>query len=382
VAKQPRIMHVIAGLAPGGTEMMCLRLARHWQHRFDQDFVPWTATSGILERLFRDVRHSDLWQPLAATGSRLQRFLWFRDLIRRRAPDAVLIHCFGIPHLIVAAAARSAGVEAIGAWAGNPPPGFGAARWRSAAVLAGSRLLACPVAMCSAAVNNEFRKLGVGMPAGSCILPNGIDPDEISSRAAAARRIRPDAGPVIGMVSRLDAIKDHCTLLRAFALFHRETPDAELWIIGDGPSRVVLEEQAQDLGIRASARFLGSRTDVADLLGQIDVFAFSTTRDEGFGIALIEAMAAGVPVVASDVAACREVLADGDAGILVPPAEPEAMAAAFKALLVGADIRRGFIDRAFTRVQREYGIHICARRWEALLLGSEIRSTSLVKCAS
>ena len=66
--------------------------------------------------------------------------------------------------------------------------------------------------------------------------------------------------------------------------------------------------------------FLGSSLEITKLLGNSDIFAFSTTEDEGFGIALIEAMAAGLPIIASDVPACREVL-DGNAGILVPPEE-------------------------------------------------------------
>ena len=87
--------------------------------------------------------------------------------------------------------------------------------------------------------------------------------------------------------------------------------------------------------------FWGPRSDVPELLGQMDVFAFSTTRDEGFGIALIEAMAAGLPVVASDVPACREVLDDGAAGILVPAGDPAPLAQAIGALLSSERAKSG-----------------------------------------
>ena len=124
------------------------------------------------------------------------------------------------------------------------------------------------------------------------------------------------------MVARLDPIKDQATLIRAFAQVVKEHPRAELWLVGDGTRAAELCELAAAEGVADGVVFWGPRSDVPELLGQMDVFAFSTSRDEGFGIALIEAMAAGLPVVASDVPACREVLGSGAAGVLVPPGDP------------------------------------------------------------
>jgi glycosyltransferase involved in cell wall biosynthesis len=219
------------------------------------------------------------------------------------------------------------------------------------------------------------------MPARSAILPNAIGVADIVTAARRSREMRTDLRATIAMVSRLDVIKDHSTLLKAFATVQRDMPSAQLWIVGDGALRGNLEAQARALGLAEAALFLGNRPDVASLLGQVDVFAFSTTRDEGFGIVLIEAMAAGIPVVASDVAACREVLADGEAGLLVPPSDPAALASTIRQVLNSPELRERFASRALQRVRSEYSIESCARRWEAQLFGAPQSLKRFAECA-
>jgi len=134
------------------------------------------------------------------------------------------------------------------------------------------------------------------------------------------------------------SIKDHATLLDASARLaarHAGTP-FRLHLIGDGPLRAELEARADAAGLADRVRFLGNRDDVAEQLGQLDGFVLSTTAAEGFGIVLIEALAAGVPVVASDVPACREVLRDGRLGTLVPPGDAGALARALEPYITGA----------------------------------------------
>jgi glycosyltransferase involved in cell wall biosynthesis len=135
------------------------------------------------------------------------------------------------------------------------------------------------------------------------------------------------------MVATLEAHKDHATLLRAMQKVVRAIPSARLWLVGDGSLRKTLEGMKDSLGLADSVQFLGSRRDVPALLGQSDVFVLSTTADEGFGTVLVEAMASGLPIVASDVPACREVLQSGKWGRLVPAGEPEALATALVEVL-------------------------------------------------
>jgi glycosyltransferase involved in cell wall biosynthesis len=112
--------------------------------------------------------------------------------------------------------------------------------------------------------------------------------------------------------------------------------------------------------------FLGRRDDIPELLGQADLFALSTTIAEGFGIVLAEALAAGLPVLASDVPACREVLDDGRAGLLLPPADPAAWARALEPLLHDGDRRRALAARAVAAAPRHDAAPM-ARRWYRLL---------------
>jgi glycosyltransferase involved in cell wall biosynthesis len=377
-----KILHIVSGLGTGGTEMMCLRLAHHWQTSFEQYVIACAPSTRILESEFRSINLGSLYIGPSKSRSYLWQWSWIYRIMRRHRPEAVLIHCFGIPHLIAAAAARIAGIHSIAAWAGNPPPKRKKMRRRFQIIRTASDLLGCPIVACSAGVGREFDALGFKPFNKSRTLPNGINLDLIRREARRANRSRTNAHPVIGMVSRLDPIKDHRTLLEGFALVRLQRPDAKLWIIGDGPSRPVLEALAAELGIATSTNFFGTRTDVASLLGAMDVFAFSTTRDEGFGIALIEAMAAGVPIVASDVPACREVLHGGEAGSLTPTADTYLLAQNITQLLNDNEMRHRLAEKAYRRVQKEYSVEVCAERWEDLLFGSSNSRYLGLPCAS
>jgi glycosyltransferase involved in cell wall biosynthesis len=128
------------------------------------------------------------------------------------------------------------------------------------------------------------------------------------------------------MVGRLEHHKDQPTLIRAVAHLRTLGIDTELWLIGDGTCRNILEVLIDELQLSDRVQLLGSRRDIPELLNQVDLFVFSARRDEGFGIALAEAMATSVPIVASDVGACREVLDEGRCGFLVKPNSADALA--------------------------------------------------------
>lgn len=360
---------------------MCLRLANFWRDRFDQHVLAWSPSLTTLEPAFRAATDHVNAMPNDAR-THLKQWSWVRHQIAITEPDAILVHCFGVPHLLAAAAARTLGIRSTNAWAGNPPHPDGGARLRDSIVVLTSRLLRCPIVSCSKTVEDEFARLGVGLPSHSATLPNALDIGNIATAAQRVRELRTPPQPVIAMVSRLDTIKDHATLLDAFAMIKRNASNPELWIIGDGPLRPALEAQAHMLGIGASTKFFGNRTDVAPLLGDVDIFAFSTTRSEGFGIVLIEAMAAGVPIVASNVAACREVLADGKAGMLVPAANPDAMASALNHLLASDELRRHYANSGIEHVRSHYSIERCAQRWEAQLFRSTLNLKHVTACAS
>lgn len=157
----------------------------------------------------------------------------------------------------------------------------------------------------------------------------GIDAD-VLRRLADRSRPRPaglpDARPLIGIVGRLAPQKGHVYLLEALPIIRQVLP-AHLLIIGTGPLEADLRTRAMRLGIGNSAHFLGSRSDVLDILPHLDLLV-SASLWEGLATVILEAMAAGVPVVATDVSGSREIVTTGQTGILVPVADPMALAQA------------------------------------------------------
>lgn len=151
------------------------------------------------------------------------------------------------------------------------------------------------------------------------------------------------AEPVIGTVARLSPEKDQRTLLTAFKLVRAELPDARLVLVGDGSEAADLARMARDLGISDQVDFLGPRSDVSEILHTFSVFTLTSTT-EGISMTVLEAMAAGLPIVATDVGGNREIVAPPACGLIVPPGDPEALSRAYLELLADAQ-RRGQIGR-------------------------------------
>ena len=363
------VVHILGGLGFGGNEALCLQIVRHSPPEVDNVLIYRDPRRTDMLPLFQRVPGLSVRCVAAKARSRLADIHAMTRELRRIGPQAILMYALGIPHLLVGAGARLARVPTVQAAAGNPAPLAPAMRRKWALVLWLSALIGVPVQACSRSVERSLREVAGWLPRGSGTVANGCDVDEIGRRAAIARRSRPaDGRLIIGMVARLDPIKDQATLIRAFAALARELPKAELWLVGDGQEEAGLRRLAETEGAAARVVFWGRRADIPELLGQMDVCAFSTTRSEGFGIALIEAMAAGLPVVASDVPACREVLADGDAGTLVPAGNPAALAAALRPLLHDPGLRADWAARATARVRTAYTAERCAADWYRLLL--------------
>jgi glycosyltransferase involved in cell wall biosynthesis len=167
------------------------------------------------------------------------------------------------------------------------------------------------------------------------LLPNGIDP--LAYRDIAARRLCHQEAPAgesltVVCVARLSYQKGQDVLLQAWSLVQESVPTARLILAGDGEQRVQLELLATDLGISDTVDFAGLVTDTRALLAAARVFALPS-RYEGMPNALLEAMAAGLPCVATQVSGSEDAIVDGQSGLLVPPDDPGALASALVALL-------------------------------------------------
>jgi glycosyltransferase involved in cell wall biosynthesis len=184
-------------------------------------------------------------------------------------------------------------------------------------------------------------------PAGKpvTVVPYGVDLRQFQPQPREGR-----SAVVIGTVARLSKEKGLHYLLEAFAAVAGHHPDARLLLAGEGPERGRLERLATRLGLGERVRFLGEapHEQVPAVLQGLDVFTMPSTY-EGFGVAALEAEAMEVPVVASNVHGIPDVVVDGETGLLVPPRDPQALAAALERLVTDAGLRRrlGRAGRAF-----------------------------------
>lgn len=158
------------------------------------------------------------------------------------------------------------------------------------------------------------------------VIPNFVNLEEYypSDEHECRSSLAPEGTKVLIHVSNFREVKRVPDVVRVFAKVRREVP-AVLILVGDGPQRVETEEEARRLGVASDVRFLGKVNAVADLLRAADLFLLPSSS-ESFGLSALEAMACGVPVVASDVGGLREVVEDGVQGTLVPVGEVDTMA--------------------------------------------------------
>lgn len=184
-------------------------------------------------------------------------------------------------------------------------------------------------------------------------LYNGISRSQVD-RLSAARQAQPaqvSRPPRITIVGRLEEQKGYGYFLQAGAEVLGQAPDAELWIVGTGSLSGQLKAQAESLGIAGSVRFWGQRSDVEEILLQSDLMV-SASIWEGFPTVILEAMAAGVPVVATDIPGTRELVRSDDTGLLVPPRQPEALAAGILWMLNHPGAARRMAQRAGQAIYR------------------------------
>ncbi len=192
----------------------------------------------------------------------------------------------------------------------------------------------------SHAVERFMIEVGAAQPTSTRVVPYGIDLDNFDQQATGPSdrpQIRKELGLdedtfLFGCVARLEPQKAHSDLIEATALLARVRPDFRLVLIGEGSLRSRLEAQVARLGLKKHVHFAGLRTDIPRLLGALDGFVLSS-HWEGFGLVLLEAMAAQLPIVATRVGAIGEVVADGETGLLVPACEPSSLAEALATLL-------------------------------------------------
>jgi glycosyltransferase involved in cell wall biosynthesis len=345
-----QIWHVIDSLEVGGAETMVATLCREQRRAGLLPSVHCLLRGG---KLADDLRACHIPvtvhgpASLPAIGRRLFR------LMRSAPPDAV--HCHNeTPAIVCAAAARMAGVPSIIAtYHGMVVPlrAFRLKFWIAARFC--DRLVAV-----SRTTQANLEQSPLSCPEKIVTLYNGAAP--AANAAEEAPLCAPGEFPIVNVARHVPA-KDHLTLLRGLGVARREDRSLVLFLVGLGPLTESLRRSAMELGIAEAVRFLGERADVGEILRQSKLFVLSSVN-EGLPISLLEAMAAGLPHVVTQVGGMREVVEMSQAGLLVPPQDPEALAKAmlqFRAdetwRLECAQRARQSYERCFTPEQMAAG---------------------------
>jgi glycosyltransferase involved in cell wall biosynthesis len=263
------------------------------------------------------------------------------------------------PHIVHVNSAKAAALGRIAAWLGRVPIriytvhgwAFRAHSGTASTLYLWAERFLRPLTTVTVCVADSERR--AGLAARTCeegttvVIRNGVDPREFK-----AGEHHPGP-PRLVTVGRLQAPKDAVTLVRALAALRGRSFEAVL--VGDGPDRPTVEEEVRRLGLESAVELLGERDDVPELLRTADVFVLSS-RSEGLPLSILEAMAARLPVIASNVGGVSEVVVDGDTGLLVPPGDPQSLAAAIERLLEDQALGRRLGEAGRIRVAEHFDL--------------------------
>lgn len=357
-----RVIHFVTGGFSGGATQVALALVRA------------AAQGGPVAPLLvlRRKRHGDAnrIRELQAEGvplvvvpgwSHLATIVALARLCRRFRPQVLVAHGFS-EHLWGRYAGLLAGVPALVHVEHNTRERYSA--WRRAQ----TRWLAARTARivgCADDVRQVLLDMGMP-PARTTVIPNGIT---LAPFEAAAGLRWADREPGIVMVARFAKQKDQRTLVLALARLRQQGLRPPMRFVGDGKTRAAVEALAREHGLvdDGQVQFLGLRRDVPALLMRHQLFVLST-HYEGMPLVLLEGMAAGCAVIGSDVPGVHGVIRHGVDGLRVPPADPDALAAAIAGLLQAPERAAALGAAACARAQAEFGRTLMNQRYEALCL--------------
>jgi glycosyltransferase involved in cell wall biosynthesis len=217
-------------------------------------------------------------------------------------------------------------------------------------------------------VRESLLALGIGRPEQVEVVPLGLSLQRFAVAIPGRASLReqwsvPRGAPLLAIVGRLVPIKDHPTLFAAMT--RDEVRTAHLLVVGDGERRAALEAMARDLGLSPRVHFLGWRDDLEAILPELDM-VICCSRNEGTPVAVIEAMAAGVPVLSTDVGGVGDLLTHGETGWLVPAGDPAGLARGIRDLLADPERRGRMVAAARPAALEAHGADGLMRRIEAL----------------
>jgi glycosyltransferase involved in cell wall biosynthesis len=364
--RRTRVLQVIEDLNVGGLERVVVTLCRTIDRdRFDIG-VLCIRGSGVLEAELREIG-----VPVIDIGGSPGRASYFAfrkvaEALRRCRIDAVHTHN-SIALFDGFAACRLAGVGTMihTDHARDFPD-----KWRYMAAEHVISHFVHRIAAVSEHTKENLVRYEKIAPHRIVTIPNGIDGSRYAGpvdTVAKRRDLGLGEGPVIGLGARLTAQKGIAYLLEALVAVKQRFPGITLLIAGSGELEDELQQRARELGMEGNVRFLGVRLDMPELLQVFDAYVLPSTW-EGLPMAILEALAAGCPVVASDVGGIGDVIRHNRNGSLVPARDPAALAHELIRVLSDAALRRRYAEEGRRTFEAGYSAEAMTRRYESLYL--------------
>jgi glycosyltransferase involved in cell wall biosynthesis len=365
VEKKQHVLIATPVLLVGGTEIQTFSLAKVLieagcaatvccYYEYDQSMVDRFEDAGARVLLMKYERAEGLWY----LAKRLHQ------LFKSMKPDVVHVQ-YVAPGLVPIIAAKLAGIKIVFATVHQPGSAYG---WKAKMLLRTAARFCTAFFCVSRAVEESwfgssklFDPEEMDVKRKHFTIYNAVDTDRIAkiSRAADRRALRNSLGigdgPVVGIVARLRTEKGQAVLLNAMAEVIKRMPEARLLIVGVGPDRETFEKLAKDLNIAEQIIWVGQKSpdEIYQLYGVMDVVAVPSLF-EGFGLSAAEAMAAGVPVVASRVGGLTEVVQDATSGYLVDVGDINELAQSLGELLRNPEKTRAMGQEGYRRVNQGF----------------------------
>ncbi len=376
IASRPVVAHVVHSLGIGGLENGVVNLVNTAGPRFRHVIVCMT-TDGVLRNRLKPA--VEIFTLGKRRGHDLRAFVRLVRVLRQTRP--AIVHSRNWAAFDAVLAARLARVPLVvhGEHGREVTDPDGQNRRRNWA-----RRALAPLVNRFVTVSQDLRRWlieDVRLPAHKVTtIQNGVDLTRFGHHGRHEARLRlglPAEALVLGTVGRLDPVKDHATLIQAFAGLAPAHPDAALLIVGDGPCRSDLDRLVTGIGLENRVRLFGSRADVPVVLATMDVFVLPSVA-EGMSNTILEAMATGLPVVATRVGGNPELIEDGVGGALVPRHDQAALTEALSAYLDDGNLRSVHGKASRQRAVDHFGLErMCAAYvdlYSGLLAGSTART--------
>jgi glycosyltransferase involved in cell wall biosynthesis len=372
IVSQPRVLfHIVNSLRPAGAEQFVVNLLRYHDR---SRYFPVCICSRAPLGSHLEAAVEQMGVPLYFLEVTEKRLHWVQDpklnaLFKKYRPTIVHTHLGGIVYAFVLAMKYRTPVR-IHTLHNIAHQEMGTGPSRRVRLLAFRYRIGSfvPVAIAQEVARTFETLYGYRNPP---LIPNGIPvhnftPDP-AIRSSVRQSLQCEPSSVVFIhIGRFFYQKNHELLVNAFAQIQSQLhASVELWLVGDGELRETVQHQVRAMGIESRVRFLGVRSDIPDLLRAADVFVFPS-RWEGNPLSVMEAMAAGLPVVATAVGGVPELVEDGASGILVPNEDLHGLVAAMQRMAQNPDLREQMGHAARCRAVERFDIRQTVRAYEAL----------------